>query len=421
MSLKLARFPRAKGPSVQVQVASQLRGLQLLSDSNLSMDHQQAHQQHLPQQHHLMEQLPLTSTTINSTLPQSIIMPSPVTSSISNLTDQQYPLAISTSTHSLYPITITEEQNYHNTIGNLRTSSDDDVQHVLHTDNNEQQEQFTVLPSLHPHPGGGHFMTSYDQLLSRYTGGAVYTGDIPPFSPDIPDQYHQSMDGTTTLITTTSESPNSHMMTEYDDEIMQQPQSALAPSSPSISSSGQLQMNNNNSSMPATASMPIEPKKRSTASTAAVTTSEYRCDICDKVFNKSCYLTQHNKTFHCGYKPFKCQRCGKRFSCDASHEEHVAKHGGNKPFKCSQCPKAFNHKTDLRRHMCLHSGTKPYTCLQCGKGFIRKDHMVKHTETHSKKKGNGNKKVKNGKKRLSSINIPPDSNDSLNYADTPSD
>jgi uncharacterized Zn-finger protein len=145
----------------------------------------------------------------------------------------------------------------------------------------------------------------------------------------------------------------------------------------------------------------------------ASSTGEYRCDICDKVFNKSCYLTQHNKTFHCGDKPFKCQRCGKRFPCDASHEEHVAKHGGDKPFKCEQCPKAFNHKTDLRRHMCLHSGSKPFSCIQCGKGFIRKDHMVKHMDTHKKKLNGAGKKSKGGKKRLNSMNnMMPDSLDS---------
>ncbi|XP_049886323.1 uncharacterized protein LOC126380767 [Pectinophora gossypiella] len=117
----------------------------------------------------------------------------------------------------------------------------------------------------------------------------------------------------------------------------------------------------------------------------AVPTTVHKCYECDKVFNKACYLTQHNKTFHSGAKPFKCKRCGKRFSDDVSYEEHYVKHADNKPFKCNECPKSFNHKTDLRRHMCLHSGCKPFACDHCGKGFIRKDHMVKHCDTHIKK------------------------------------
>nr|CAH7715665.1 unnamed protein product [Callosobruchus chinensis] len=111
----------------------------------------------------------------------------------------------------------------------------------------------------------------------------------------------------------------------------------------------------------------------------------HKCYDCDKVFNKACYLTQHNKTFHSGDKPFKCTRCGKRFSCDVTYQEHLSKHAGDKPHKCDLCPKQFNHKTDLRRHMCLHTGQKPYACDTCGKGFIRKDHMMKHCETHLRK------------------------------------
>lgn len=125
-----------------------------------------------------------------------------------------------------------------------------------------------------------------------------------------------------------------------------------------------------------------------TSTVQATTTSKpgiHKCIDCDKLFNKACYLTQHNKTFHCGDKPFKCARCGKRFSSDLSYQEHLSKHAGDKPHKCDLCPKQFNHKTDLRRHMCLHTGQKPYTCETCGKGFIRKDHMLKHCETHFKK------------------------------------
>ena len=47
---------------------------------------------------------------------------------------------------------------------------------------------------------------------------------------------------------------------------------------------------------------------------------EYRCVECNKVFNRLCYLKQHNKSFHNGEKPFKCGQCGKRFPVEVLYQ-----------------------------------------------------------------------------------------------------
>lgn len=49
-------------------------------------------------------------------------------------------------------------------------------------------------------------------------------------------------------------------------------------------------------------------------------TGEYRCAECNKVFNRLCYLKQHNKSFHNGEKPFKCGQCGKRFPVEVLYQ-----------------------------------------------------------------------------------------------------
>ena len=47
---------------------------------------------------------------------------------------------------------------------------------------------------------------------------------------------------------------------------------------------------------------------------------EFRCNECEKVFTRLCYLKQHNKTFHNGEKPYKCGQCGKRFPVEVLYQ-----------------------------------------------------------------------------------------------------
>ncbi|CAH0554532.1 unnamed protein product [Brassicogethes aeneus] len=111
----------------------------------------------------------------------------------------------------------------------------------------------------------------------------------------------------------------------------------------------------------------------------------FDCEVCSKTFSKGSYLTQHRKACHSGDKPFKCKKCGKRFSSKEECDVHYQKHMGSKQFQCKFCEKQFNYKIDIRRHESLHTGQKPYACSVCAKGFDRRDHMRRHELIHARK------------------------------------
>lgn len=237
-------------------------------------------------------------------------------------------------------------------------------------------------------------------LISALRGlnGETYHADtVPPFSPDVPS----TLETGEIVMTHLSQCAPSSL--QHSDKLQLAKSAPLdAPDSPRVSSTNSTidieTVSGTSNGKNRTKSLNGANKRRAKRSNSnsnsetgmpIVTdcgSDALRCIPCDKVFNKACYFTQHNKNIHSGHKPYKCQRCGKRFPCNQSHDEHLAKHIGNKPFKCNQCTKMFNHKTDLRRHTHLHTGTKPYSCCICNKGFIRKDHMVKHGLTHLKRK-----------------------------------
>uniref|UniRef100_A0A8C0EFT5 C2H2-type domain-containing protein n=1 Tax=Bubo bubo TaxID=30461 RepID=A0A8C0EFT5_BUBBB len=97
---------------------------------------------------------------------------------------------------------------------------------------------------------------------------------------------------------------------------------------------------------------------------------EFKCEHCGKVFTCRSSLTFH-QGIHRG-------DCGKSFTQRVSVLYQQKTHTNEKFFICTLCGKRFSSHTDLLKHKGTHRGEGPHACSHCGKCFQRRDHLKRH-------------------------------------------
>lgn len=127
------------------------------------------------------------------------------------------------------------------------------------------------------------------------------------------------------------------------------------------------------------------------------TTIQHVCTFCDKQFKTAAYLKMHS-IVHTGEKPFRCNLCDAAFNRRDKLNRHKLTHETTKKFKCPfkhthiGCTKEFNRPDKLKAHVLTHSGVKPHTCDLCSRTFSRLSRLREHKKLHHDNKDDSNEK-----------------------------
>ncbi|XP_061189903.1 uncharacterized protein LOC133197737 [Saccostrea echinata] len=136
----------------------------------------------------------------------------------------------------------------------------------------------------------------------------------------------------------------------------------------------------------------------------------YRCNVCNKLFDKAPELTDHTKEHSevPDAKTFACSLCNMTFKFKMNLVRHQLVHEGKtsgnntvgtskqkikiepvndsgdpkRPFMCSQCPMKFKYSTNLVKHEAVHSDDRPCKCTVCDKSFPSMTNLKKHMNIH---------------------------------------
>lgn len=114
-------------------------------------------------------------------------------------------------------------------------------------------------------------------------------------------------------------------------------------------------------------------------------------DSDDSSFSHNLDLSNHQGNYM-SEKSYKCDKCGKYFSCGLDLTQHQSFHtevnpyvirsqkvgAREKPFKCKNCGKSFSRGTHLIQHERCHRGEQPYECNICGKSFSWDSSLILH-------------------------------------------
>lgn len=140
------------------------------------------------------------------------------------------------------------------------------------------------------------------------------------------------------------------------------------------------------------------------------TAVQHVCSFCDKHFKTAAYLKMHS-VVHTGEKPFRCNQCEAAFNRRDKLNRHKLTHETIKKFKCPfkphiGCTKEFNRPDKLKAHVLTHSGVRPHPCDSCSRTFSRLSRLREHKKLHHGNNNSGNNNNSNSLSNKSTATTP---------------
>lgn len=121
---------------------------------------------------------------------------------------------------------------------------------------------------------------------------------------------------------------------------------------------------------------------------AKLTTTEHKCEHCDKVYQGKYTLRQHVKRDHDinSSEAFVCLECNAQLPRLRLLDEHVVRVHGGAP--CVICGRRYKTRHELKRHQLKHTNERNVACNHpgCEKRFFTTRHMRNHIKVHSEQK-----------------------------------
>ncbi|CAG9106397.1 unnamed protein product [Plutella xylostella] len=109
---------------------------------------------------------------------------------------------------------------------------------------------------------------------------------------------------------------------------------------------------------------------------------KYKCNVCDREFDRKYNLSRHLKKDHLKEKNNECETCGYTCFTVTELKVHMIKHVGERTHECDVCKKAYARKKTLKEHMKIHTNDRRHVCAVCGQAFIQKCSLKGHIKTH---------------------------------------